>query len=187
MKTLYYTAASLDGFIADEDGALDWLFQFGEPEEGYFEHFLSTVGAIAMGAATYEWILEHHIDPGADRPQPWPYAQPTWVFTSRKLPKASGADVRFVRGDVGPVHREMLKKAGAKNIWIVGGGDLAGQFHDKGLLDGVIISVAAVVLGGGAPLLPRNITQPPLRLVSAKTFRNGFVDLHYEVPKTHEA
>jgi len=187
MKTQYYTASSLDGFIADAKHSLEWLFQFGEGPPGDFPEFLNAVGAIAMGSSTYEWMLKHLILPGADQPQPWPYAQPTWIFTSRKLHEIHGADIRFVRGDVRAVHREMVKAAAGKNVWIVGGGDLAGQFHDHGLLDEMIVSIASVTLGSGAPLLPRLISAPPLRLVSARTYGTAFAHLTYEVPRHRAA
>jgi dihydrofolate reductase len=182
MKTQYYTAASLDGFIADSSNSLDWLFQFGDIEDGSYLNFIRQVGAIAMGSTTYEWILKHHINPAADRPQAWAYEQPTWVFTSRSLPAVKAADIRFVRGDVRPVHQEMLAAAGGRNIWLVGGGDLVGQFHDQGLLDEVIVQIAAVTLGSGAPLLPRRIVTPPLKLLSTTMFGNAFAELRYEVP-----
>ncbi len=183
MKTQYYTAASLDGFIADAQNSLDWLFQFGEPEGGSYPAFIRDVGAIAMGSTTYEWILNHHINEGAERPLQWPYAQPTWVFTSRILTAVKGADIRFVAGDVLPVHRRMLAEAGGKNIWLVGGGDLVGQFHDQGLLDEVIVQIASVTLGSGAPLLPRRIVTPPLKLTSATVYGDAFAELHYEAPR----
>ena len=181
MKTQYYTAASLDGFIADAQNSLDWLFQFGEPEGGSYPAFIRDVGAIAMGSTTYEWILNHHINEGAERPLQWPYAQPTWVFTSRILTAVKGADIRFVAGDVLPVHRRMLAEAGGKNIWLVGGGDLVGQFHDQGLLDEVIVQIASVTLGSGAPLLPRRIVTPPLKLTSATVYGDAFAELHSKV------
>lgn len=183
MKTQYYTASSLDGFIADEKHSLDWLFQFSDGPLGDFPDFLNAVGAIAMGSSTYEWILKHLILPGADKPQAWPYSQPSWVFTSRKLHEIDGADIRFVRGDVRVVHDQMARAAAGRNIWIVGGGDLAGQFHDHGLLDEIIVSIASVTLGSGAPLLPRRISAPPLRLVSARTYGTAFAHLTYELPK----
>ena len=183
MKTRYYTAASLDGFIADPDNSLDWLFQFSEGATGDYNEFIAGVGAIAMGSTTYQWLLDHMILPGADMPQPWPYAMPSWVFTTRTLMPVPGADIRFVRGDVRPVHEAMAKAAGDKNIWLVGGGDLVGQFHDHGLLDEIIVTIASVTLGAGAPLLPRKISRPPLRLLSADMWGPGFAQLRYEVPK----
>jgi dihydrofolate reductase len=185
MKTQYYAAASLDGFIADSQHSLDWLFQFDKAEgaegDGHstsYSNFIREVGAIAMGSTTYEWILTHQVDEGGS----WVYEQPTWVFTSRILPIIAGADIQFVKGDVRPVHQKMMAVAEDKNIWLVGGGDLVGQFHDNGLLNQIIVSIAPVALGSGAPLLPRTITTPPLRLLSTEVYGDVFVELRYEVP-----
>jgi dihydrofolate reductase len=99
------------------------------------------------------------------------------VFTSRELQVVPGADISFVQGEVGPVHAEMVEAAGGKNVWIVGGGDLVGQFADAGLLDEVIVYVAPVTLGAGQPLLARRVE---LRL--EETGRNGdFVAARYSV------
>jgi dihydrofolate reductase len=180
VKTQYYTASSLDGFIAGPNDSLDWLFPLGDIDDTSYPQFIREVGALAMGSATYEWMLRHLV--GTDPPQPWPYEQPTWVFTSRTLPTVAGADIRFVRGDVRPVHDAMAAAAAGKNVWIVGGGDLAGQFHDYGLLDELFVQVGSVTLGAGKPLLPRAITSPPLRLVSVRAVGTGFAELHYVVP-----
>jgi dihydrofolate reductase len=150
-RTQYYTATTLDGFIAGPGNSLDWLFTRQRDERGLlsYEAFIAQVGALAMGATTYEWILENVSS--------WPYEAPAWVFTHRQLPAASGANVAFTSGDVAAVHREMVDVAGDRNVWIVGGGDLAGQFADAGLLDEVLVTIAPVTLGEGAPLLPRRI------------------------------
>ena len=81
---------------------------------------------------------------------------PSWVFSGRDLPRVDGPDIRFVSGDVAAVHAEMVEAAGDKNVWLVGGGDLVGQFHDHGLLDEVIVTIASVFLGAGraAPAAP---------------------------------
>ncbi len=183
MKTQYYTASSLDGFIADPRHSLEWLFQFGDAEGGDYSSFIREVGALAMGSSTYEWLLSHEIRPGTDRAKPWPYKQPTWVFSSRSHQTVENADIRFVSGDVRPIHRDMAAAAGDGNVWIAGGGDLAGQFYDHGLLDEMIVTIASVTLGAGAPLFPRAITTPPLRLLSATRFGEAFVELRYEVPR----
>ena len=184
MKTVYYTAASLDGFLADADNSLEWLFQFEPPgEEDHYDAFIKDVGALAMGSTTYEWLLNHEIFPEGGTPKPWFYSQPTWVFSSKPHRIIEGADIRFVKGDARPVHAEMVKAAGGKNLWIVGGGELAGQFYDQGLLDELVISFASVTLGEGAPLLPRRIIKPPLKLLSARRWGEGFAVLKYAVPK----
>lgn len=120
---------------------------------------------------------------GGKTPEPSPYTQPVWVFSSRTLPGVAGADIRFVEGNVKPVHAEMAAAAAGRNIWIVGGGDLAGQFYDNGLLDDIFVQVGSVTLGAGKPLLPRKITSPPLRLVSVRAVGTGFAALLYEVPR----
>ncbi|HTG84102.1 MAG TPA: dihydrofolate reductase, partial [Gemmatimonadales bacterium] len=80
MKTQYFTATSLDGFIADPDDSLDWLFPLGDISETSYPSFIRDVGALAMGSATYQWMLRHVVGPEADHPQPWPYDLPAWVF-----------------------------------------------------------------------------------------------------------
>lgn len=180
-RTQYYTATSIDGFIADSDNSLEWLFALHQTEEGEQEYpeFIADVGAIAMGSTTYEWVLRH--EKLLDNPQAWPYQQPTWVFSSRDLPAVPGADLRFVAGAVEPVHAEMVRAAAGKNVWLVGGGELVGQFADAGLLDEVILGVGSVFLGSGASLLPRRILPPRLRLVAATAQGEDFVTLRYEV------
>jgi len=184
MKTQYYTATTLDGFLADPNDSLDWLFPLGDPSDTSYPEFIKHVGALAMGSSTYEWVLRNHVLKDVDDPKPWVYEQPSWVFTSRNLPGVPGADIRFVRGDVRPVHEAMVEAANGKNVWIVGGGDLVGQFHDHGLLDEIHVQIASVTLGAGKPLLPRRITDPPLRLRSVNAVGTAFAELVYDVPHT---
>lgn len=181
MRTQYYTASSLDGFIATEEDSLEWLFPLGELGASSYPAFVAQVGAVAMGSATFEWIVGNAERVAREAGSTWPYAQPTWVFTSRRLRGVEGADVRFVSGDVRPVHAEMVAAAGGKNVWVVGGGDLAGQFHDAGLLDELIVQVGSVTLGSGKPLFPRRVLSPSLRLVSVKQLGWSMVELRYEI------
>jgi len=182
MKTQYYTASSLDGFIATPEDSLEWLFPLGDINETSYPEFIQEVGALAMGSATYEWMLRHVIKPGSETPGVWPYQQPTWIFSHRVLPGIPGADLRFVQGDVRPVHEQMQAAAEGRNIWLVGGGELVGQFYDAGLLDEIAVQVGSVTLGAGKPLLPREIASPPLKLLSVRQIGSGFAELRYEVP-----
>lgn len=168
MSPRYYTASSLDGFIATEEHSLDWLLKQEIDLEGPMAYpaFVSDVGALAMGASTYEWLLRN----GGE---PWGYTQPTWVFTHRALPVPEGADVRLVHDDVRAVHAAMTDAAGRKDLWIVGGGDLAGQFADAGLLDEVWVQYAPVTLGTGAPLLPRHLDLELLDIARNRSFLCG--------------
>lgn len=183
MKTQYYTAASLDGFIATLDDSLEWLFPLGDVAQTSYPTFIKDVGALCMGSSTYEWMIRHIVAPKDQPGAPWPYEQPTWVLSSRTLPTVPDANIHFTAGDVRPVHDAMVRAAAGKNVWIVGGGDLAGQFYDQGLLDELFVQVGSVTLGAGKPLLPRAITSPPLRLVSVRAVGTGFAELHYEVPR----
>jgi dihydrofolate reductase len=180
MATQYFVAASLDGFIATEDDDLHWLTDLdagerGPDETNPYEVFIADVGALAMGATTYEWVLAHETGP-------WPYTQPTWVFTSRRLPLAEGGGpVHLTDAPVPAAHQTMTAAAGGRNIWLVGGGELVGQFLDHDLLDELWLSVTPVVLGAGKPLLPRRRTTP-MRLVSTTASTNGtFVHLRYSL------
>jgi dihydrofolate reductase len=181
-RTQYYTATSIDGFIADSDNSLDWLFEVGGgADDNPFASFFADVGAFAMGATTYQWVLEH--DALLDQPLKWAdyYGDvPAWVFTHRTLPAIPGAKLSFVSGDVRPVHAEMVEAAQGQNVWIVGGGELVGAFADAGLLDELILGVAPVTLGAGAPLLPRRMTSSRLTLADVSR-RGQFGYLTYAV------
>lgn len=183
MKTQYYTASSLDGFIATEDDSLEWLFPLGDLNASSYPAFIAEVGALAMGSSTYEWMLRNADQVAAETGSPWPYTQPVWVFTTRQLPSVEDSDIRFVKGDVRKVHEQMRAAAGSKNIWIVGGGDLAGQFHDAGLLDEIIVQIGSVTLGKGKQVFPRRVLSPRLRLVSVRQMGTGMVELRYEIGK----
>lgn len=184
MKTQYFTSTSLDGFIATEDDSIDWLFPLGDINDTGYSKFIAQVGALAMGSATYEWMLRHAEKVAEETGSAWPYSQPTWIFSHRELPILDGADVRLTRGDVRRVHAEMAAAAQGKNIWIVGGGDLAGQFYDAGLLDEAFIQVGSVTLGTGKPLFPRRVVSPPWKLLSVRQVGSGFAELHYELPRS---
>lgn len=181
MKTQYYAATSLDGFIATENDSLDWLFPLGDLNSSSYPAFIADVGALAMGSATYEWMVRNAEKLASETGSAWPYTQPAWVFSSRRLPIIDGANIRFVNGEVRDVHAEMQAAAGTQNIWIVGGGDLAGQFYDAGLLDELIIQVGSVTLGKGKPLFPRRLLSPILRLMSVHQMGAGMAELRYEI------
>lgn len=157
--TRYYTATSLDGFIADPGASLDWLLTREHDDGGILNYgdFIAGVGAIAMGATTYRWVVDHEFSGKDPSEGTWPYEMPAWVFTRSDPPVVPGAQISFTDEDVSAVHALMTEAAGGRDLWVVGGGDLAGQFADAGLLDEVIVYIAPVCLGAGAALLPRRI------------------------------
>lgn len=180
-NVIYNTATTLSGFIADDKNSLEWLFVVDQPDDNSFNEFLEGVGALVMGSTTYLWVYEQE---GLDEhPEKWraSYAdRPTFVFTTRDLPVPDGLDIRVVRGAVGDHFNDISVAAGDRDVWVVGGGDLAGQFHDAGHLNEVRLSIAPVTLESGAPVLPRRIEANALHLTSA-TVKGQFVEAHYEV------
>ena len=186
-KIQYYVASSLDGYIADTDDGLDWLTSYegaydgpqAEPgpmsNDGPYDRFYAEVGSLVMGSATYEWLLEHLDDPAAG----WPYkGKPCWVMSSREHAplEGEGIDVRFANGQVDQLHPELAEAAGGKNVWLVGGGGLASQFSDAGLLDEVLVTIVPVVLGAGKPLFERGLAKP-MQLIGTSVFENGMTEL----------
>ena len=191
--TVYYCACSLDGYIAGADDSLDWLTGYqgsfedegAEPdpmsEGGPYEDFYGGVRALVMGSATYEWILDHLGEAGGGE---WPYrGKPCWVLSSRELrvPEGDGVDVRVVDSSAGDPYGEMAAAAGDGVLWIVGGGGVASQFADAGRLDEVHVTVVPVVLGTGKGLFERPLPSGSMQLAGTRTFRNGMVELRYEL------
>jgi dihydrofolate reductase len=190
-KTQYYCAASLDGYIAEADDTIDWLTGYRGSYEGPeveaskgkagYEAFYEGVGALVSGATTYEFVLDHIADGGE-----WPYkGKPCWVLSSRDLPKPEGEDVnvRIVKAAAADLYDEMIAAAGERNLWIVGGGNVASQFADAGLLDEVLVTVVPVVLGEGKPLFDRRLPGGPMQLTGTRVFDTGMVELRYGVKR----
>ncbi len=170
----FFTATTLDGYLADEHDSLDWLFvqEHDEDGPGGIDAFMAGVGAMVMGATTYQWVVDH----GARTDEPWPYALPTFVFTHRDLEPAAPS-VRLVQGTPDELWPSIAEAAGDGEVWMVGGGALAADFAEAGLLDELLVSVAPVTLGAGRPLLPR-----PFDLELLELDRNGaFVVARYRV------
>jgi dihydrofolate reductase len=181
-KTQYLCAATLDGYIADADDGLDWLMGFegsggpsnAEPMEGVIDSFLEGIGALVMGSSTYEFILGH----GG-----WAYGgRPTWVLTSRELPTIEGANLRFHDGAVEEIHDQVLEAAGDRDVWILGGGPVASQYVEEGLLDELLLTVVPILLAEGKPLFEDPLLEP-MTLLGTRAFSNGMVELRYAFSK----
>jgi dihydrofolate reductase len=183
----YYCAMSLDGFIAESDDTLEWLTGHegsyhgadAVPMKGTYDAFYDGVGALVSGSATYEFVINEVTD--------WPYSgKPCWVLTSRDLPmpEGDGVDIRFAQGSVSELYPEMKAAAGDRNLWVVGGGNVASQFADEGLLDEVIATVVPVVLGTGKPLFDRRLPSGPMRLTGTRAFDTGMVEVRYEIDRS---
>jgi dihydrofolate reductase len=175
-RTIYFCASTLDGYIATDDDGIDWLTGFepnyegeGENVTGSIDSFVEKTGALVMGSSTYEFILGHD----------WPYGdRPTWVLTSRELPPTEEADIRFHNGPVAEIHSEMIEAAGERDLWVVGGGPVASDLADAGLLDELWVTVVPIVLGSGKPLFSRPI-EKAMRLLGYRPFATGMCELRY--------
>jgi len=181
---IYYAATSLDGFIADVDDGIEWLTGFegqdfagpgSVPMKGSYDEFYAEVGALVMGSATYEFLVGHVAEGNA-----WPYAEPSWVLSSRELEPIEGADIRLAKGEVRELAPEMIEAAGEKKLWVVGGGQLVSDFAAAGLLDEVVLTIVPVVLGEGKPVFGEGLPRP-LKLTGSRAFDTGMVEVSYEL------
>lgn len=166
-KGVFYTATTLDGYIADENDSLDWLFVQDQDQNGplNYDTFIEGIGAIVMGRTTYEWVLAHLQKTG----ESWSYTQPCWVFSHADLEPIAD-NVTIVSGKPDEHHGAIAAAAGDKDIWVVGGGDLAAQWAEAGLLQELILYIAPVTLGAGRPLFPRRYDLRLLELAPNKAF-----------------
>jgi len=180
-KFVFDTATTINGWIADQQNSLSWLFSVEGGSEPDPAMLPQNATVMVEGSTTYEWVLnESDI---LAHPKKWKEFhgdRPTFVFTTRDLPAPAGADIRFVRGAVADALPAIREAAGDGDVWVIGGGELVGQFFDAGALDEVALSIAPVFLDGGAPLLPRRIESDRVRLQSASAF-GPFARLVYAV------
>ena len=162
-----YVAISIDGFIADARGSVDWLDAY-PPVPVAFSRFIESVGTIVSGRTTY--------DNGRDRG--WPAAPRTIVVTSRPL--AYAPNVSAYDGPLDALIARLLA-ADEKDVWVIGGGRLMAAFLDADAVERIILFVIPHVLGAGTPLFSGLRRPRPLRFVSAGPHGdNGIIRLIYE-------
>ncbi|MEM9216524.1 MAG: dihydrofolate reductase family protein [Cyanobacteria bacterium P01_F01_bin.150] len=170
MKTTYYVASSLDGFIAESDGAVDFLDIIGaEPNTDAYDQFFAGVDALLMGRRTYDQVLGFG---------EWPYGdRPCWVMTHRELDPNS-ATVGAIAGTPQQVHGQIAARS-YQHLWLVGGANLAAQFLHQGLIDQIVVSLLPIVLGQGIPLFSNLPDQVLLSLNDVTARDCGIVELTY--------
>jgi len=173
VEVVAYVAVSLDGYIAEDGGSVDFLAEFGSDEYGY-DQFMDSVGGVVMGSTTYEQILEWG----------WPYGStPGLVLTSRTLEIAEEPEITFSAQATGQAIAAYAKGVTSR-LWVVGGGDVISAGLAEGAIDTLELYVMPVVLGSGVRLF----TQPyegPLDLVENVVFGNGVVKLLYSTRSRH--
>lgn len=171
---IYMFAMSLDGYIARPDGSFDWLEQFPADADYDFDAFLDSLSGIVMGRGSYD---------AARRGGRWDYSRwPTTVATSRPLDDVP-ANVEAIAGSPAQLLQNLRGRGATGRIWMFGGGDLARQFLDAGLLDAIEIGTIPVIIGSGLPAFGGAGADRWLDLDFAKPLANGAVHSRYRVSK----
>ncbi|WP_353107940.1 dihydrofolate reductase family protein [Gordonia sp. (in: high G+C Gram-positive bacteria)] len=168
---VFYTASTLDGFLADENDSLDWLLTQPIDDDGphNIDELMAATGAIVMGYTTYRWVVDHITRSGEE----WMYTDhPTFVFTHRDVEPVHPS-ITVVAGAPAEHRTALEKAAGDRSVWVVGGGDLAAQFAENGMLDEVLVSFAPATVGSGRPLFPRAFDFELLETAQNKAFLIG--------------
>jgi dihydrofolate reductase len=180
-RVTIHMVASLDGFIARKDGRVDWLETSDEFAGGatmdpaVVEAFLKTIDCYVMGSRTYEVALDFEA-----RGFGWAYGdKPVFVLTSRQLPRTRNT-VEFYSGDLAQFVNTRLRST-FRSIWFVGGGVVSGECLRLGLADEVRYSIVPILIGDGIPFFEKLDKDVPLHLAETKAYRNGMVELRYEV------
>jgi dihydrofolate reductase len=169
-KVKLFIASSLDGYIAREDGSIDWLYTDGD--YGYMQ-FYNSVNTVLMGRKTYDQTLGFGIE--------YPYKdKKNYVFSQNpNIKRKKDADIEFVVDVIEFV--KQLTQSHGKDIWLVGGSDIISILLNAGLLHEIILSVHPIVLGGGIPLFKNLHRQVNLKLIKYIPYENSLVQLHYEL------
>jgi dihydrofolate reductase len=183
-RIVYATATSLDGYLADASGSLDWLFAVEGGDQAMAEGraFMAGVTVQVEGSNTYRWVVEHEqLDQHPEKWQAFYGNRRTFVFTSQSDPPVvRGADVEFISGPVTDHIDKILAAAGSGDVHLVGGGALAAQFAAVDRLDAIHLSIAPVTVGGGAPLFPAYFDSSRLCLTELRQ-TGQFVQAEYDV------
>lgn len=172
-KIRLYIATTLDGYIARENGNLDWLMSFPNPNKidyGY-QAFYNEISTVIMGRSTYEEILGFDVE--------WPYSDcKTYVISSRSDFSTSTENTE-VLSDLSIENLQKIKNAASKDVWLVGGGKVISEFLNLGVVDEMLLTLIPVILGKGISLFPNQPKETNFTLQSAQTFETGVVNLTY--------
>src|SRR5215468_9192138 len=174
-KIIVNIAMSVDGYIARPDGNLDWLTSRPAPKGFYgLPKFSRSIDAKILGRKTFDLSVKMDASFSADNVH--------YVFSRRPPPASVPAGVQFVTESIRAFAKRLRKQA-AKNIWMMGGGEIIGSFLDENAIDEFIITVVPTFIGEGIPLIAPRHREVPLRLLSLQRFPDGVVQLHYDVQR----
>ena len=176
MKVIAYLASSLDGYIADSNGSVDWLNTLPNPDKSDFgfSDFLSSVDALLMGANTFRTVQSFGM---------WPYTKPVFVLSNsiKEIPEGFQDKIELVKGKVEYVLKELEKK-GFENIY-ADGGDVVKECLNQNILDEIIITRVPVSLGSGISLFPSSEASLNYEHLGTEVLGVGLVKSHYKIQK----
>ncbi len=172
-KNIVFIATSIDGYIADKHGGIDWLHAIPNPDGddiGYVA-FTKDIDALVMGRTTFETVCGFDMD--------WPYTKPVFVLSSslNVIPEAYEGKAFLVKGSLKEI-LEQIHNKGYHRLYIDGGSTIS-SFLKEDLIDEMIITTIPIVLGGGFPLFSDLPDRLEFELVSSKTYLNQITQIHY--------
>lgn len=172
-SNILFIATSLDGYIADKKGGLDWLSAIPNPnnEEMGFTSLMNRIDALVMGRATFETVCSFGIE--------WPYQKPVFVLSNTMscIPKSYEHHAELIQGSTLDILRA-LHQRGFHRLYIDGGKTIQG-FLKLDLIDELIISTIPILLGSGIPLFGTIPTALEFELKESKVFLGQIVQRHY--------
>ncbi|MCP4177701.1 MAG: dihydrofolate reductase [bacterium] len=172
MKFIFYLAQSLDGYIADRSGSVDWLEHIDTSDKG-FDDFLNSVDAILMGRHTYDQILSFGT---------WPYNKPTYVITHHKIFNPPNNNIKTCSGKIDDIISKLFMDKYDK-VWVCGGNELISEFEENNLFDVYTIAIIPIFLGKGLSSLTLDKFSNTKKLESVRTFKDNTVILKYRNDK----
>jgi len=166
-KVILFIATSLDGYIARENGDIDWLYT--DQDYGY-KDFLDSVDTILMGGKTYRQVLGFG--------EEWPYADKKSVIFTHDVSQQSNDEITFIHHDI-PGAIDRLRKEKGKDIWLVGGAEINTILLEEGLIDELWLFKMPVVLGKGIPLFNEVPKESWFKIHDIEEFDSGLVKMIY--------
>jgi dihydrofolate reductase len=169
-NVVYAVGISLDGYIARRDHSVDFLFM---PEDYSMEPLFESIDAVIMGRKTYDVSLAMGGSYGS--------SMPAYVYSRTMQPDAKPG-ITVMSGPPAPLLSSLRSKPG-KDIWLMGGGEMARQFLDQDLVDELYLGVVPVLIGDGIPAFPGGFPERKFELLENRSFSKGMIALKYR--RTH--
>ena len=177
MSNIVFIASSLDGYIADKDGGLDWLKSIPNPDnlDMGWVNFIDRIDALVMGRKTFEKVCSFDCE--------WPYSKPVFVLSNslKSIPEGYAEKAEPINGSLSEVI-EKIHQRGHKHLYIDGGITVQ-SFLKEDLIDELIITIIPILLGGGTPLFGELSDQMEFEHVKTEVFLNAIVQNHYRRKK----